>query len=133
MWPNPQFPAGFVIFTEEILNGKLHFLCCETNSRISRDSEIFKRKNFSYFLETCMILCYFCHEVLVCLSKYFTLNMEYIQWWFSSVTLFVFRYPLESLFSSRVRSMWLGKGDTKLLDSCLNLVISQAILKCLSE
>ena len=28
MWPNPQFPAAdFVTFTEEILNGKLHFLC----------------------------------------------------------------------------------------------------------
>ena len=27
MWPNPQFPAELVTFTEEILNGKLHFLC----------------------------------------------------------------------------------------------------------
>ena len=27
MWPNPQFPADFVKFTAEILNGKLHFLC----------------------------------------------------------------------------------------------------------
>ena len=26
MWPNLQFPANLVIFTEEILNGKLHFL-----------------------------------------------------------------------------------------------------------
>ena len=26
MWPNPQFPADVVTFTEEILNGKLHFL-----------------------------------------------------------------------------------------------------------
>ena len=26
MWPNPQFPADMVTFTEEILNGKLHFL-----------------------------------------------------------------------------------------------------------
>ena len=25
MQPNPQFPAGLVTFTEEILNGKLHF------------------------------------------------------------------------------------------------------------
>ena len=25
MWANPQFPADLVIFTEEILNGKLHF------------------------------------------------------------------------------------------------------------
>ena len=27
MWPNPQFPADLLTFTEEILNGKLHFLC----------------------------------------------------------------------------------------------------------
>ena len=27
MWPNPQFPADLVTFIEEILNGKLHFLC----------------------------------------------------------------------------------------------------------
>ena len=29
-WPNPQFPADLVTFTEEILNGKLHFLCSVT-------------------------------------------------------------------------------------------------------
>ena len=27
MWPNSQFPADLVTFTEEFLNGKLHFLC----------------------------------------------------------------------------------------------------------
>ena len=27
MRPNPQFPVDLVTFTEEILNGKLHFLC----------------------------------------------------------------------------------------------------------
>ena len=27
MWPNPQFLANLVTFTEEILNGKLHFWC----------------------------------------------------------------------------------------------------------
>ena len=25
MWPNPQYPANFVTFTEEIFNGKLYF------------------------------------------------------------------------------------------------------------
>ena len=30
MWPNPQFPADMVTFTEEILNGKLHFLCSDS-------------------------------------------------------------------------------------------------------
>ena len=27
MWPDPQFPADLVTFTEKILIGKLHFLC----------------------------------------------------------------------------------------------------------
>ena len=29
MWPNPQETADLVTFAEEILNGKLHFLCSE--------------------------------------------------------------------------------------------------------
>ena len=31
MWPNPQFSADLVKFTEEILNGKLHSLCSSRN------------------------------------------------------------------------------------------------------
>ena len=27
MWQSPQFPVDLVTFTDEILNGKLHFLC----------------------------------------------------------------------------------------------------------
>ena len=30
MWPNPQETADLITFTEEILHGKLHFLCSET-------------------------------------------------------------------------------------------------------
>ena len=29
MWPNPQFPADLVTFTEEIPDGKLHFSCSD--------------------------------------------------------------------------------------------------------
>ena len=29
MWPNPQFPADLVTFTEEIPNGKFYFLCSD--------------------------------------------------------------------------------------------------------
>ena len=29
MWPNPQETADLVTLTEEILNGKLHFLCSD--------------------------------------------------------------------------------------------------------
>ena len=31
-WPNTQFPADLVTLTEEILNGKLHFLCSVSSS-----------------------------------------------------------------------------------------------------
>ena len=31
MWPNPQETADLVTFTEEILNGKLHFLCSDVS------------------------------------------------------------------------------------------------------
>ena len=27
MWPNPQLPVDLYTFTEEVFNGKLHFLC----------------------------------------------------------------------------------------------------------
>ena len=30
MWPNPQFLANFITFTEEIVQGKLNFLCSGT-------------------------------------------------------------------------------------------------------
>ena len=31
MRPNPQFPADSVTFTEEIINGKIQFLCNDLN------------------------------------------------------------------------------------------------------
>ena len=39
MWPNPQFIADLVTFTQEILNGKLHFLCSESQSAINTLSQ----------------------------------------------------------------------------------------------
>ena len=35
MWPNPQKTADLVTFTEEILNGELHFLCSVTYMEIT--------------------------------------------------------------------------------------------------
>ena len=42
MCPNPQFLADVATFTEEILNGNLHFLCSE----IPGEQEAFHRKKF---------------------------------------------------------------------------------------
>ena len=41
MWPNPQETADLVTFTEEILDGKLHFLCSED----CENYELFLRGN----------------------------------------------------------------------------------------
>ena len=37
MWPNPQFSVELVTFTEEVLNGKLHFLCSESRNKEQHD------------------------------------------------------------------------------------------------
>ena len=34
-----MFPAGLVTFTEETLNGKLHFLCCINGNSLSSKTE----------------------------------------------------------------------------------------------
>ena len=40
MWPNPQETADLVTFTEEILNGKLHFLCRDTKDFCFENDEV---------------------------------------------------------------------------------------------
>ena len=40
MWPNPQFSADLATFTEEILNGKLHFLCSVCDCLINITSNL---------------------------------------------------------------------------------------------
>ena len=39
MWPNPQETVDLLKFTEEILNGKLHFLCSERLDKAQRLDE----------------------------------------------------------------------------------------------
>ena len=57
MWPNPQFSADLVKFTEKILNGKLQFLC--SFSVQSRRSVTGKKK-----IETKDTSCFFLIKVL---------------------------------------------------------------------
>ena len=49
MWPNPQFPADLVTFTEKILNGKLHFLCSEMHNG-SYKIDIYKLQDCIYII-----------------------------------------------------------------------------------
>ena len=41
MWPNPKETADVVTFTEEILNGKRHFLCSVALHSSSKRISIF--------------------------------------------------------------------------------------------
>ena len=41
MLPNAQFPADLVTFTEEILNGKLYFLCSDRTNHGNGSDTIF--------------------------------------------------------------------------------------------
>ena len=52
MWPNPQFPADLVTFTEEILNGKLHFLRSDCNARIVRIVGDYPNRELILYLRT---------------------------------------------------------------------------------
>ena len=40
MWPNPQDTADLVLFTQGILNGKLHFLWSEVLNRLNKCANI---------------------------------------------------------------------------------------------
>ena len=49
MWPNQQESADLVTFTEEILNGQLHFLCSVLH--VMTKSKIWRILLFSFFLQ----------------------------------------------------------------------------------
>ena len=47
MWPNPQENMNLVTFTEEIINGKIHFCAVYVLKKLLSTS--FLAKNFSFF------------------------------------------------------------------------------------
>ena len=54
MWPNPQVPANLVTFTEEILYGKLHFLCSAyAGSRKLSMMELFLKNSWRLWAVNC--------------------------------------------------------------------------------
>ena len=57
MWPNTQFLADLVTFTEEIRNGKLHFLCSVHDELFWGNSQgsIYLFKNDSWVFLTTII------------------------------------------------------------------------------
>ena len=86
MRPNLQFPVDSVTFTEEILNGKLHFLCGDIEQKnylsSSRQEDV-----FDLFIK----ICFFNFLCLVSLTWLFSIlfsNMLSSIGWFSIPSLF---------------------------------------------
>ena len=70
MCPNPQFSANLVTFTEEILHGKLQFLCSLRQLKITP----FQVNVSLYFNESCSIVANMrgklhCNKLLVKLTR----------------------------------------------------------------
>ena len=49
MWPNPPFAPDLVTFTEEILNGKLCFLCSVRTIFDLISSDLFQKPTLNIF------------------------------------------------------------------------------------
>ena len=46
MWPNPQLLADLVTFTEQILNGRLYFLCSVVKKLVTHKASVLTAWNF---------------------------------------------------------------------------------------
>ena len=55
MWLNLQFPADMVTFPEEIVNGKLHFLCGDVSEAVEKIPN--KNKTDNHKRSSCVIVC----------------------------------------------------------------------------
>ena len=69
MSPNPQFSAALVTFTEDIINGKLYFLCSDKNQRYIC-IDLLLSIHFLYFL-----FFFFLLTLLLLLSLLFSLSL----------------------------------------------------------
>ena len=89
MWPNLQETTNLVTFTEEIVNGKLHFLCsvtiylsriiikaCAYNSKFVETSPFLTRTKFNVSPPT--LLYPYSFVVRSLLSQLFTSNTQHI-------------------------------------------------------
>ena len=67
MWPNPQFSTDLVTITEEILNGKLYFLCSEIWNRrfVNGNLESFYQRiswDFDLAILVLKVIMYICNQ-----------------------------------------------------------------------
>ena len=57
MGPNPQETADLITFTEEILNGKLYFLCSESFKNKLKYSQVNLNVDIVFFMHPLYVLC----------------------------------------------------------------------------
>ena len=70
MWPNPQDTADLVTFTDEILNGKLHFLCSVLDKYIDVNWEKISVATILHFLQLILICVWNIHKTYVFIMKF---------------------------------------------------------------
>ena len=84
MWPNPQFPANLVTFKEKLLNGKLHFLCCDAKQKHFWDSRIILINNvYSYILKVvqeCSLFLYIIGTTKYVVNRYSWYHFHNNKW-----------------------------------------------------
>ena len=91
MWPNSQKIADLVKFTEEILNGKVHFLCSEyaedyfdAKSKIRPWNHCFVFSAYMsfgyqtrYIILDCVFILHLKQDSIYVLEKYLLTNKQY--------------------------------------------------------
>ena len=98
MWPNPLETADMVTFTEEILNGKLHF--CKVRSTETYFEVLFQSETYSercwlfpqksFILDVWLISEYACQYWKTNLKLTFELKQKHFLWFLHFVQTFFF-------------------------------------------
>ena len=87
MWLNPEFPADLFTFTEEICNGKLHFLCSVLDMRRSHFILSLNIKIIIKFFLTPPIKTWFSILKKICVNVPVSLSLTHFSGILESITL----------------------------------------------
>ena len=109
MWPNPQFPADLVTFTEEILNRKLHFFVqCGKGWSLLRKPEARIWTTATNIDSLLYIRCQiWLDEIYVLIDNIYTLERHfqfYFPWWQNyEIVLKYFNMQFLATYSDAIR------------------------------
>ena len=111
MWPNPQETADLVTLTEEILNGKLHFLCSDWYWKWN----LMTIPHLSLAFLAGILLLWDFDECFKTTSLTFCNAVYFLPAWFIDVWKY-FYCLVCSLYSHPVEGNWLKQKFEKLMD-----------------